>query len=88
MTNLERLTIAMGNRQYYTEAVYTQLLEENGLTATSTYDATANKEPLLKTELDILQSLANNIDYFRSIQTEFATTSEAYKNLASRINDI
>jgi hypothetical protein len=88
MTNLDRLKLAMADRLYYTEAEYGYLLQENGLEPINEYASSTDKEGLLKTQLEILQSLANNIDYYRSIETEFANTSEAYKALSDRIQDI
>jgi hypothetical protein len=88
MTNLDRLKLAMSNRQYYSDEEYTYLLSENGLNATSEYDNSTDKLGLLNTQLAILESLSNNIDYYRSIETEFSNTSEAFKALSDRIQNI
>ncbi len=88
MTNLQRLILELSNKMYYTESEYTVFLEEQGLTPTETYDKTANNLALLNTVADIFQTLSNNIEYFRSIETEFATTTEAYNNLKSRLDEL
>lgn len=86
ITNLSRLLLALGNKQYLTEEQYSVLLEENGLTPLSNYTSSdQDKYALLKTQLDVLNTLANNIDLFRSVETEFANTSEAYTALFERI---
>ena len=89
LTNISRLLLALGNKQYLTEEQYSVLLEENGLNPTESYISnTQTKYSLLKTQLDILNTLANNIDLFRSIETEFSNTSEAYTALFERIAKI
>ena len=88
MTNYDRLLLEMGNRLYYTQEQYNYLLSENGLTGTDTFNKDNNMLGMLQTVLAILNSLSNNIDYFRSIETEFTTTSSAYSNLKDRIQEI
>lgn len=87
-TTLERLKIELNNKDYYTDDVFTMYLDENNLTATDTYSKTTMQKQLLQTVYDIMQSLSNNIDLFRSVETEFATTGEAYKYLKQRMDDI
>ena len=36
----------------------------------------------------VLEALSNNIDYYRTIETEFATNTQAYKFLQDRIDSI
>lgn len=88
MTVLQRFKIELNNKNYYDDDTFAMYLGENGLTATDTYDKTTMRKALYQTVYDILDSLANNIDLFRSVTTEFATTSEAYKYLQERLNDI
>ena len=88
MTVLERLKTELNNKEYYSDDTFTMYLDENGLKATDTYDKTTMRRSLYQTVYDVLNSLANNIDLFRSVTTEFATTSEAYKYLQARLNDI
>lgn len=89
ITNLERLKLALGNKQYLTEEQYSILLEENGMEYDAPYNSTSQeKYGLLKTQLDILNTLANNIDMFRSVETEFSNTTDAYTALFERINKV
>ena len=86
-TTLERLKIELSNKEYYNDDVLAMYLEENSLTSTDTY-ATTMKKQLLQTVYDILQSLSNNIDLFRSVETEFSTVGDAYKYLKQRMDDL
>lgn len=89
LTNLGRLNLALGNKQYLTEEQYSILLEENGMIPTSNYTSTPQeKYALLKTQLDVLNTLANNIDMFRSVETEFSNTTDAYTALFERITKV
>lgn len=88
MTVLQRFKIELNNKNYYDDDTFGMYLGENGLTATDTYDKTTMRKALYQTVYDVLNSLANNIDLFRSVETEFATTSEAYKYLEQRLNSI
>ena len=88
ITTLNRLKIELNNKEYYPDDTLTMYLEENDLSADAEYQKLTMKKQLLQTVYDILQSLSNNIDLFRSVTTEFATTSQAYKYLQQRINDI
>lgn len=87
VTVLDRLKIELSNKEYYSDDVLAMYLEENSLTSTDTY-ATTMKKQLFQTVYDILQSLSNNIDLFRSIETEFATVGEAYQYLSKRMDDL
>lgn len=88
MTNLDRLKLELSNKQYFTDSEYSVFLEENGLISTDTYAKSPDEIYLLQTVIAILQALTNNIDLFRSIETEFVTTSSAYKNLKDRIDEL
>lgn len=88
ITVLNRLKVELNNKDYYSDDTYTMYLDENGLDAAATFDKTKMKKQLYQTVYDILDSLANNLDLFHSVETEFATTSEAYKYLQERLNDI
>jgi len=87
VTVLDRLKIELSNKEYYNDDVLAMYLEENSLTSTDTY-ATTMKKQLLQTVYDILQSLSNNIDLFRSVETEFSTVGDAYKYLKQRMDDL
>ena len=88
ITVLDRLKIELNNKDYYSDDTYSMYLEENGLYSNAFFDKATMKKALYQTVYDILDSLANNIDLFRSVVTEFSTTSEAYKYLQARLNDI
>lgn len=87
-TNIERLKIELNNKEYYADDVLTMYLSENNLTSTDDYLKATMQKSLLQTVYDIMESLANNIDLFRSVETEFATTGEAYNYLQKRLEDI
>ena len=88
ITILNRLKTELNNKDYYSDDTYSMYLDENGLDSVANYDCNTMKKALYQTVYDILDSLANNIDLFRSVTTEFATTTEAYKYLQERLNDI
>lgn len=81
----DRLLTELNHKQYYSELEFRTILEENGLDSSAVYDKNIHYRKLLCTVLEILEMLANNIDVFRTVETEFATTSEAYRYLERRI---
>ena len=87
MTNIERLKLELANKSYFTDDEYSIFLEENALTPSETYIST-EKLRLLQTVLAIFESLQNNIDLYRNIETEFSTTSSAYENIKTRIDEL
>ena len=87
MTNIERLKLELANKSYFTDDEYSIFLEENGLTPSESYTGT-DKLGILQTVLSIFESLQNNIDLYRSIETEFTTTSSAYENIKIRIDEL
>ena len=85
-----RLLLELSNRQYFTEAEYNQLLDENGLSGTDTYDKATMQRKLLLTVLDILRMLGNDTDNLRKLadgETGF-TTSQLYSQLEKRIEKV
>lgn len=88
ITTLNRLKMELNNKDYYSDDAYIIYLSENDLTATDTYAANTMKKQLFQTVYDVLNSLANNLDLFRSVQTEFATTGQAFQYLQKRLDDI
>ena len=88
MNNLERLKLELNNREYFTDGEYTIFLEENNLNSYDEYSKTTMQRDLLYTVIDVLESLANDVDLMRKIETEFTTTSEAVKFLNDRIERI
>ena len=87
-TTLERLKIELNNKDYYNDDILTMYLSENDLTSTVTYTKATMQKQLLQTVYDILQSLSNNIDLFRSVETEFSNSTQAYQYLSKRMDDL
>ncbi|CAK7015739.1 hypothetical protein [Tissierella sp.] len=88
MTNLERLKLELNNKKYFTDTEYAVFLDENNLISTEEYNKSTMQRDLLYTVVDVLESLANDVDLMRKIETEFTTTSEAVKFLNDRIERI
>lgn len=88
VTNYERLMMYLNHKQYYTEYEMMVYLSENGLEPSADYDKNTDYRKMHCALLEILESLTNNIDVFRTVETEFATTSEAYNYLERRIQKL
>lgn len=87
-TNYERLLVELNNRMYYDESIYKKFLNENGLDAEELYDKNTDHAQLLETVYSIIQTLYNNIDVFRKIETEFVTQGEAASTLQNRLKNL
>lgn len=87
MKNLARLKLELSNKEYFSDVEFGIFLAENDLQQLDEYTI-ANKRQILTTVYDILQSLANNLELFCRIETEFTTTSEAISNLEKRIANV
>ena len=88
MTILERLKLELANKEYLSDDEYKVFITENELLPTETYDKATMQKSLLLTVLDILEVVANDVDIMRKVETEFTTTSDAYKHLQTRIASI
>ena len=88
MTNLGRLTLYLNNKLYFTDEEYAQFLEESGLDALEEYDYANDKKQMLEAVYAVLQSLANDIDNFRKVETEFVTTTAAEQYIEKRMQAI
>ena len=88
MNTLERLKLELANKEYLTDEEYKVFLTENELSFATTYDKTTMQKQLLLTVLDILEVVSNDVDIMRKVETEFTTTSDAYKYLEKRIAQI
>lgn len=88
MTNLERLKIELNNKHYFSDEVYSQFLDENGLDQFDIYEKANDQINLLETVYSILRALANDLDTFREVETEFVSTTAAYQHLQKRLNDL
>ena len=87
-TNYERLLVELNNRMYYDESIYKKFLNENGLDAEELYDKNTDHAQLLETVYSIIQTLYNNIDVFRKVETEFVTQGEAASALQNRLKNL
>ena len=88
MTVLDRLKLELANKEYMTDTEYIVFIKENNLDETTTYDKATMQKELLLTVLDILEVVSNDVDIMRKVETEFSTTSDAYKYLEKRIAQI
>lgn len=88
MTVLDRLKLELANKSYFTDEEYQVFIEENDLTPTDTYNKDIMQKSLLLSALDILEAVSNDVDIMRKVETEFSTTSDAYKYLEKRIAQI
>ncbi len=88
ITVLNRLKMELNNKDYYPDDTLSIYLTENSLDGTATYEKETMQKNLYQTVYDVLDSLANNLDLFRSVETEFATTSQAYTHLQKRLDTL
>lgn len=89
MTNLERLKLELSNKEYYTNIEYSVFLEENDLVPTGAYLKQGNEIYLLNTVVAILETLSNDVDMMRKIDSkEITTIDQASKYLSARITAI
>ena len=89
MTNLERLKLELSNKQYYTDDEYSVFLNENNLIPTDTYSKTTSEIDLLKTVVNILETLSNDVDLMRKIDSKDITSiDQAALYLSKRITSI
>lgn len=86
MTNLERLKLELSNKQYYTDEEYSVFLNENNLIPTDVYNKGNNEIDLLKTVVNILETLSNDVDLMRKIDSKDITSiDQASLYLSKRI---
>lgn len=91
MLILERLKLNLNQKAFYGEdsdKIYTDLLLENGLDALDEYDKANCEIPLLETTYTILSAMANDVNSFIKVQTEFTTISAGYQYLQKRLEDL
>lgn len=89
MTNLERLKLELSNKAYYTDDEYSVFLNENNLVPNSTYSKSDNEINLLKSVIAILETLSNDVDLMRKIDSkEITSIDQAYKYLSLRITSL
>lgn len=88
MTNIERLKLELAHKSYFSDEEYTVLMEEQGLSANEEYKKETNQSALLHTVIAVLETLSNDINYYRTVQTEFVTNTQAYEHLKNRIDEL
>lgn len=89
MTNLERLKLELSNKSYYTDDEYNVFLNENNLIPADTYSKNNNEIDLLKTVVNILETLSNDVDLMRKIDSKDITSiDQASLYLSKRITSI
>ena len=91
MTNLSKLEIELNNNKYFgnnTENVLVSILEDNNLDPYEEYTKANDRVNMLESVFDVLQTLSNDINSFRKVETEFTTTSAAYEYIQRRLKDI
>ncbi|BFL46645.1 hypothetical protein [Lactonifactor longoviformis] len=87
-TVLQRVKFELGNKQYYSDLEYQLVIKENHLIPDAIYNKEKDQRNMLEAVYSILQTLCNDIDIYRKIETEFATEDQAYKYLQLRLQDI
>lgn len=91
MLNLDRLELELNKKMYFgneSYSVYESILQENNLDPYEEYEKNNNRVNMLESVYAILQMLANDIENFQRVETEFATTSAAYQYLQKRLTDV
>lgn len=89
MTILQRLKLELSNKDYYTDEEYSMFLEENELKSIDEYSKNEDQIKLLQTVVSILETLANDVDLMRKIDSkDIISTDQAVKYLSLRIDTI
>lgn len=89
MTNLERLKLELSKKDYYSDEEYSVFLSENNLEYDDIYIKEDNQIDLLKTVIDIFQTLINDTDLMRKIDNkDIVSVDQAYKYLKDRIAEL
>lgn len=88
MQILDRLKLELSNQEYFTDAEYTQFLLENDLAAEEEYRKDVMQRDLYQAVIDILETVANDINIMRSISTSFGTIGQAYEYIDARISQL
>jgi len=90
MTIIERLSLELNHKDYFTDTEYSIFLEENTLIGTSVYDKSTMQRNLLLTVVDVLEAVCNDVDLMRTVgdTTTGLSVSDAYNLLQARIKDL
>lgn len=84
----DRLKMELSNQQYLTVEQYYQLLFEQGLDPEEEYDKVSMQKALLLAEIEVLETIANDIDTMCSFSSDFANIGQAYEFIEARIINI
>ncbi|MCI8925899.1 MAG: hypothetical protein HFI45_18310 [Lachnospiraceae bacterium] len=87
-TVLERVKFELGNKPYYSDEEYSLIIYENHLNPEATYNKDTDQRNMLEAVYSIMQTLSNDLDLYRKVETEFSTEDQAYKYLQLRLQDI
>lgn len=87
-TVLERVKFELGNKPYYSDEEYSLIIYENHLNPEATYNKDTDQRNMLESVYTIMQTLSNDLDLYRKIESEFTTEDQAYKYLQLRLQDI
>lgn len=85
MSGFERLMMHMNNKRFYSEMQYLQFLAEEGINGDNPYNPATMNKRMLKAVLKILNSLAQDIDYYRQVEGQYGTLGAAKDGLFTRI---
>lgn len=91
MLNIERLNLELNDKDYFGNSqrdLFENILNDNNLDPFDEYSKENDRVNMLESVYDILNMLANDIDKFRRVETEFVTTSAAYQYLQKRLKDL
>lgn len=87
--NLQRLKLELSNKPYYTDEEYKIFLNENNLVHNGAYNKTINEVDMLNTVIAILETLSNDVDLMRKIDSkDIMSVDQASKYLYERIYNI
>lgn len=85
MRVFNRLMMELSNQKYLTTEQYYQLLLEQGLNPDEEYDKASMQKALLLTEIEVLETVANDIDFMTSFSSDFVNIGQAYEFIEARI---
>lgn len=96
ISNYERLRMELNGKDYFenpkeiykSQEIYYAVLEENELDPCDIYEKSNDRINMLESVYSILQMLANNIELYVKVETEFTNTSAAYQYLQKRLKDL
>lgn len=89
LTNLDRVKIEIKGINFTDDEINIYLFE-NDLEPTKEYEPTSknNKRNILSTALNILESIANNVELMRNYKTEDISVTQFSENLEKRIDSL